>query len=79
MKKCKYYVGCYSFSRDINGFRSMRIITNIQNGIPLFEKDKSPMEFTSEEADVCMRRLIDEGWVAVTIRTPHDRKHICWN
>lgn len=79
MRKCKYYIGCYGFGSTANGFKTMRVVTNIKNGTPLFEKDSAPLEFTSEDADICMRRLLDNGWVAVTIRAPHDREYICWN
>ena len=79
MKKCKYYVGCYGFGDTTNGYKTMRVVTNIENGTPLFEKDDVPLEFTSEDADVCMRKLLDDGWAAVTIRVPHDRKYLCRN
>ena len=76
MKKCKYYVGCYGFG---DPFRTIRVVTKIQNETPIFEKDNAPIEFTSEEADKCMRELLDKGWAAVVIRAPHDRHKICWN
>lgn len=80
MKKCKYYVGCYGFERTASGFKTMRVITKInQNGAPLFEMNTTPLEFTSEEADTYMRKLIDMGFVAVTIRIPHDRPFMCRN
>ena len=78
MKKCKYFVGCYGLDKE-NKFTKMRAVTKIKDGTPLFETDVSPLEFTSEEADVYMRELLDEGWVAVTIRVPHNRPYMCWN
>ena len=78
MKKCSYYVGCYGFSTD-SDFRTMRVITRLQDGIPLFEKDVEPLTFTSDEADELMRNLINRGWVAVTMRVPHDRPYMCRN
>ena len=78
MKKCKYYVGCYALNTT-GDFRPMRVITGIENGIPSFSKVLEPLEFTSEEADKCMRRLLDDGWMAVTIRVPHDRPLLCMN
>ena len=78
MKKCKYYVGCYA--HNITGdFRLMRVITGIENGVPSFSKVLEPLEFTSEEADQCMRQLLDHGWMAVTLRVPHDRPLLCMN
>ena len=79
MKKCKYFVGCYGFGNTTSDFKTMRIVTKIQNTTPLFEKDVAPLEFTSEEADRYMRELLDKGWSAVVIRAPHDRLNICWN
>jgi hypothetical protein len=79
MKKCKYYVGCYGFGETANGFKTMRVVTKKKNETPLFEMNVPPIEFTSEEADEYMRKLIDKGFVAVTIRVPHDRPYICWN
>jgi hypothetical protein len=79
MKKYKYYVGCYGFGDTVSGFKTMRVVTNIKNYIPLFEKDDVPLEFTSKDADVYTNKLLDDGWAAVTIRVPHDRKNICWN
>jgi hypothetical protein len=80
MKKCKYYVGCYGFEGMSSGFKTMRVVTKInQNGAPLFEMNVTPLEFTSAEADAYMRKLIDEGFVAVTIRIPHDRPFMCRN
>ena len=78
MKKCKYYVGCYG-GLTHSGYSGLRIITKISDGVPLFEKEVAPLEFASEEADICMRKLLDEGWLAVTIRAPHNRKYLCWN
>lgn len=78
MKKCKYFIGCYGFGGD-GKFKTIRIVTKIQDGTPLFEKDVAPLEFTSEEADMCMRELLDKGWAAVTLRVPHDRSYMCWN
>ena len=77
MRKCKYYVGCYGFV--IGGVKTMRVVTKIQNTVPLFEKDVAPLEFTSEDADRCMRELLVRGWSAVTIRVPYENKYICWN
>ena len=78
MRKCKYYVGCYAL--NITGdFRVMRVITGMENGVPSFSKVLEPMEFTSEEADKLMRKLIDDGWMAVTLRAPHDRPLLCMN
>ena len=78
MKKCKYYVGCYA--HNITGdFRMMRVITGIENGVPSFSKVLEPMEFTSDEADKLMRQLLDNGWMAVTLRAPHDRPLLCMN
>lgn len=79
MKKYKYYVGCYGFGDTASGFKTMRVVTNIKNGTPLFEKDDVPLEFTLKDADMYMNRLLNDGWVAVTIRVPHDRKYLCWN
>ena len=80
MKKCKYYVGCYGFEETKSGFKTMRVVTEIgKTGAPLFEFDDVPLEFTSEEADVYMRKLINMGFVAVTIRAPHDRPFMCRN
>jgi hypothetical protein len=79
MKKCKYYVGCYGFGYTASGFKTMRVVTNIKNGAPLFEKGNAPLEFTSKDADIYTRKLLDDGWAAVTIRVPHDRKYLCWN
>lgn len=79
MKKCKYYVGCYGYGNSIDGFKTMRVVTQIKNTVPLFEKDVPPLEFTSEDADRYMRELLGRGWVAVTIRAPYDNKYICWN
>lgn len=79
MKKCKYYVGCYGFCDTASGFKTMRVVTQIQNAVPLFEKDVAPLEFTSEEADRYMRELLRRGWVAITIRAPYDNKYICRN
>lgn len=78
MKKCKYYVGCYA--RNTTGdFRLMRVITGMENGVPSFSKVLEPMEFTSDEADKLMRKLLDDGWMAVTLRAPHDRPLLCMN
>ena len=80
MKRCKYYVGCYGFEGTTSGFKTMRVVTKInQNEAPLFEMNVAPLEFTSEEADTYMRKLIDKGFVAVTIRIPHDRPFMCRN
>jgi hypothetical protein len=79
MKKCKYYVGYYGFGNSVNGFKTMRVVTKIQNETPLFEKDVAPLEFTSEEADRYMRKCLEKGWVAVTIRAPYENPYICWN
>ena len=78
MKKCKYYVGCYAL--NITGdFKRMRVVTGIENGFPSFSMGVAPMEFTSDEADKLMRQLLDNGWMAVTIRAPHDRPLLCMN
>ena len=78
MKKCKYYVGCYAF--NITGdFRLMRVVTGMENGVPSFSKGLEPLEFTSDEADKLMRQLLDNGWMAVTLRAPHDRPYLCMN
>lgn len=80
MKKCKYYVGCYGFESTSSGFKTMRTVTSInQNGTPLFKMNVPPFEFTSEEADAYMRKLLNNGWIAVTIRAPYDREYLCWN
>ena len=79
MKKCKYHVGCYGFGETTSGFKTMRVVTNIKNGVPLFEKDDVPLEFTSKDADIYMKKLLDDGWAAITIRVPRDRKYLCWN
>ena len=80
MKRCNYYVGCYGFEETKSGFKTMRVVTSInQNETPLFEMNVDPLEFTSEEADVCMRKLIDKGYVAVTLRVPHNRPFMCQN
>lgn len=79
MKKYKYYVGCYGFGDTVSGFKTMRVVTNIKNDTPLFEKDDIPLEFTSKDADVYMNKLLDDGWAAVTIRVPYHRKYLCWN
>jgi len=80
MKKCRYYVGCYGFEETKSGFKTMRIVTSInQYENPLFAMDDAPLEFTSEEADTYMRKLIDKGFVAVTLRVPHDRPFMCKN
>jgi hypothetical protein len=79
MKKCKYYVGCYGFCDTASGFKTMRVVTKIQNTVPLFEKDVLPLEFTSEDADRYMRELLGRGWVAVTIRVPYENQYTCWN
>ena len=34
---------------------------------------------SKDEADKCMRQLLDNGWMAVTIRAPHDRPYLCMN
>ena len=78
MKKCKYYVGCYGLNAA-GDFRLMRVITGIKDGVPSFSKVLDPLEFTSDEADKCMRQLLDNGWMAVTIRAPHDRPYLCMN
>ena len=62
-----------------DGYSTLRTVTNIHNGVPQFEIDVAPLEFTSQDADAYMRKLLDNGWIAVTIRAPHDRKYICWN
>ena len=78
MKKCKYYVGCYA--HNITGdFKLMRVITGMENGVPSFSRVLAPLEFTSDEADKLMRPLLDNGWMAVTIRAPHDRPFLCMN
>lgn len=79
MKKCKYYVGCYGFGPTINGFKTMRIVTDMQGKTPLFEVGIEPLEFTPRAADAYMRELIDMGWAAVTIKCPHDRPFLCQN
>ena len=81
MKKCSYYVGCYGFVDTKSGIqKTMRVVTSVnQSGTPLFEMDCMPLEFTSEEADAYMRKLIDKGFVAVTIRIPHNRPFMCMN
>lgn len=79
MKKYKYHVGCYGFGNTASEFKTMRVVTNIKNGTPLFEKDDVPLEFTSKDADIYMKKLLDDGWAAVTIRVPYDRKYLCWN
>ena len=78
MKKCSYYVGCYGFGGD-GSYKQMRVITKLNNGTPLFEKDVNPLAFTSNEADKLMRDLIGRGWVAVTLRVPYDRPFMCQN
>jgi hypothetical protein len=78
MRKCKYYVGCYA--HNITGdFKLMRVITGMNNGVPSFSKVLAPLEFTSDEADKLMGQLLDNGWMAVTIRAPHDRPFMCMN
>ena len=80
MKKCKYHVGCYGLSASTGGFKQIRVVTGIQNeDTPMFERGVAPMEFTSDGADNYMRRLLDKGWIAVTLRVPHDRERICYN
>ena len=78
MKKCKYYVGCYALNHT-GDFRLMRVITGVENGVPSFSKVLAPLELTSDEADKLMRQLLDDGWMAVTIRAPHDRPLLCMN
>ena len=78
MKKCKYYVGCYAYNIT-GGFKLMRVITGMENGVPSFSKVLAPLEFASDEADKLMRQLLDNGWMAVTIRAPHDRPFLCMN
>lgn len=78
MKKSKYYVGCYALNIE-GDFKLMRVVTSMDNGVPLFSRVLAPLEFTSNEADKCMRQLLDNGWMAVTIRAPHDRPFMCMN
>lgn len=83
MKKCKYYIGCLGVPYQERCFKQIRFITDIDTSagykIPKFEFEKKTLEFSSEEADSVMRELIEQGWLAVTVRVPKDRKNMCIN
>jgi hypothetical protein len=58
----------------------MRTVTSInQDGWPSFEMNVDPLEFTSEEADNYMRKLINAGYVAVVMRAPFNMPFMCRN
>lgn len=83
MKKCRYFIGCLGVPYQEGCFKQIRFVTNIDTSaghkIPKFELEKEPLEFSSEEADKVMRELIKQGWLAVTVRVPKDRKNMCYN
>lgn len=83
MKKCRYFVGCLGVPYMEGCFKQIRFITDLDESagheIPKFEFEKEPLEFSSEEADKVMRELIAQGWLAVTVRVPKDRKCMCYN
>ena len=83
MRKSRYYVGCLGVPYKEGCFKQIRFITDIDTSdgykIPKFDLEKKSLEFNSEEADSVMRELIEQGWLAVTIRVPKDRKNMCNN
>ena len=83
MKKCRYYIGCLGVPYKEGCFKQIRFITDIDTSagykIPKFDFKRESLEFNSEEADSVMHELIEQGWLAVTIRVPKDRKNMCIN
>lgn len=82
MKKCKYFIGCLGVPYQEGCFKQIRFVTDIDTSdghkIPKFDCGKESLEFNSEEADNVMRELIEQGWLAVTVRVPKDR-NMCSN
>lgn len=83
MKKCRYYIGCLGVPYKEGCFKQIRFITDIDTSagykIPKFDFKRESLEFNSEEADGVMHELIEQGWLAVTVRVPKDRKNMCTN